>query len=408
MDVFLARQPIFNRRLQVVAYEILYRNSYTNEFDVSVGGEEATLAVISDLLVHFGVETILRGKRAFINFPKTLLQENLPAVFKTDEVVIELLENVDPDAELIERCRVLKEQGYAIALDDFSGDPRLDDLMPYVDVIKVDFKLTSPDVRRDILKKYSVFEVSFLAEKIETHAEYQEAVGMGFRYFQGFFFERPVVCKEKALEISFAHYLDLLQELNSEEPDFLRLAEIIKMDYGLTYKLLRLINSAAFYKVEPIHSVNHALTLLGLNEIRRWIMVLMVRDVGSGKPAELVQVSLTRGLFCERLSLFLGFGHRKSEAFLVGMFSLLDAILERPMFDILYKMPLSEDVKSALMGADTLFHMPLVLIRSFERGNWAEVNRIADHYHLETDMLNKLYWGAAGDAERAYGGSVSF
>lgn len=341
MEVFLARQPIFDTSLKVVAYEILYRSGNKNTYDISINGDLATASVVIDALINFGIGQLAGEKGVFVNFTRNLLVENLPFVFEPDRLTVEILETLDVDALLVEKCRILKERGYTIALDDFTGDDRFDDLMPYVDIIKVDFLVLKSEGRRYIAEKYLPLGVKLLAEKVETNEDYLEAVDLGYHFFQGYFFEKPIICKSKGISHSSLRYMSLLNETMSEEPDFNHLAEIIKQDYSLTYKLLRLINSPAFYTVQEITSVNHALTLLGLNEIRKWTTLILLKDISEDKPDELLKVSLSRALFAEKLSVLFGMDNRSTEAFLLGLFSLIDTVLEKPVYDIIEPLPSS-------------------------------------------------------------------
>ena len=391
MDVFLARQPIFNPQKQVVAYEILYRSGNKNTYDLSMNGDLATAAVVVDALINFGIKKLTGGKVAFINFTRKLLIEDLPTLFDTEALAVEILETLDVDDVLIDKCRELKEKGYTIALDDFVGDARFDRIIPYVDIIKVDFLVLKTEGRKYIADKYSKFGLKLLAEKVESEKDFEEAKEFGYHLFQGYFFEKPVICKSKSITISTFKYMEILRETMVEVPDFNRLADIIRSDFSLTYKLLRLINSPAFYTVQEITSVNHALTLLGINEIRKWTTLIMLRDISSDKPDELIRVSLIRALFAEKLAAKLRLRGRETEAFLLGMFSLIDTIMEKPLFDIIEPLPLKDDLKSALLGEQNKFHSILTLLNFYEVANWDMVIAFAETNNLEYSDINRLY-----------------
>lgn len=398
MEVFLARQPIFDRKKQVVAYELLYRSSVKNTYDLSINGDLATASVVVDTLINFGIKRLTNGKMAYINFTRNLLLENLPELFDASQLVIEVLENLEVDDLLVDACKNYKEKGYTIALDDFVGDGTFDRLMPYVDIIKVDFLVLKSAGRAYVAKKYEHTGVKLLAEKVETIADYEEALALGYHLFQGFFFERPVMCKGKSIQVSTYRYMEVLNETISEEPDFNRLTQIIKSDYSLTYKLLRLINSPAFYTVQEITSVNHALTLLGINEIRKWTTLIMLRDISSDKPNELVRVSLVRGLFAEKLAHLMHLKSRETEAFLLGLFSLIDTIMEKPLFEIIEPLPLKEDLKGALLGEKNVFHDILKLLKYYEAGNWDVVIAMSEALNLDFRAINPLFVAAVDEA----------
>lgn len=391
MEVFLARQPIFDTKLRVVAYEILYRSGNKNIYDLSIDGDLATTSVVVDALVNFGIRRLTNGQMAFINFTRKLLLEDLPTLFEKDSLTVEILETLEVDDALVNKCKELKDKGYVLALDDFTGDDTFDRIMPYVDIIKVDFQVLKSEGRRYIADKYKRMGVKMLAEKVETQYDYEEALRMGYQLFQGYFFERPVMCKAKSIQTSTYSYLEILKETTNEEPDFNRLADIIRKDFSLTYKLLRLINSPAFYTVGVVTSINHALTLLGLNEIRKWTTLIMLRDLSSGKPDELVRVSLVRAIFAEKLAGLLGLKSRETEAFLLGLFSLVDTIMEKPLFEIIEPLPLRDDLKGALLGVQNSFHDILMILKHYEQGNWDVVIDLAKTRGVHYTAIADLY-----------------
>jgi len=391
VEIFLARQPIFNRKKQVVAYEILYREGVKNVYDPENDGDMATTSVVSDTLINFGIDGLTTGKRAFINFTHNLLMTDMPFMIDPDVLTIEILEDVEVDSKLIDKCKQLKEAGYTIALDDFVDDGKYLPIIDYIDIIKVDFLLLQSEGRRIVAEKYGPMGILLLAEKVETYNDYEEALALGYDFFQGFFFEKPVVCRTKGISISTTSYLEVLRETLTETPDFQKLTEIIKKDLSLTYKLLRLINSPAFYRHTKIVSVNQALTLLGINEIRKWITLIMLRDVSSEQPEEIIKVSLNRAFFAERVAVYFGIEERKSEAFLVGLFSMIDTIMENPLFEILDSLPLKEDVKSSLLGMHNAFHEILRLARYYEKGQWDFILQMSEMYGFDCAVVNEMY-----------------
>jgi len=382
MDVFLARQPIFNRNKQVVAYEILYRSGTKNTYDIEMDGDKATASVVIDALINFGIKKLTSDKMAYINFTKKLLLDDLHTLFETDALTIEILETQVVDAIFVEKCKEMKAQGYILALDDFIGGDKFDLIIPYMDIIKVDFLVLSTIARHEIASKYAPFGIKLLAEKVESQEDFDEAKRFGYHLFQGYFFERPIICKSKSINVSTYRYMEILKETTGEVPDFNRMAEIIKKDFSLTYKLLRLINSPAFYTVCEVTSVNHALALLGINEIRKWTTLIMLRDISSDKPDELVS--------------------RETEAFLLGLFSLIDTIMEKPLFDIIEPLPLKKDLKGALMGERNSFHTILHVLQYYEMGNWDKIIEIARAKEVDHSVLNVLHLEAIDEANKLF------
>ncbi len=402
MDVFLARQPIFNRNRHVVAYEILYRSSAKNTYDLGIDGDMATASVVMDALINFGIKKLTGGKMAYINFTRKLLLDNLHTLFDTNALTIEILETQDVDAVFVEKCKEMKAHGYVLALDDFVGGNKFDLIIPYIDIIKVDFLAVDTIARQEIADKYARFGIKLLAEKVETVEDFDQAKQFGYHMFQGYFFEKPVICKTKSINVSTYHYMEILKETTGDIPDFDRMAEIIKKDFSLTYKLLRLINSPAFYTVSEVTSVNHALALLGINEIRKWTTLIMLRDISSEKPDELVRVSLVRAIFAEKLAKLFKLQGRETEAFLLGLFSLIDTIMEKPLFDIIEPLPLKMDLKGALMGEPNSFHTILRVLQYYEQGNWDMAIETARIKKLDPSALNILYLDAIEEASTLF------
>lgn len=400
MDVFLARQPIFNVKKRVVAYEILYRQGVKNIYEEDFDGDLATTTVVSDALVNFGMEGLTGGKKAFINFTKNLLMEDLPLLISPDALTIEILETVEVDDRFVEKIKNLKEKGYTIALDDFVDNEKFDAILPYVDIVKVDFLVLGFEGRKIVADKYKSKGIKLLAEKVETYRDFEEAVSFGYELFQGFFFEKPIICRSKGINVSTFNYMEILKETVNDEPSFDKLSEIVKSDMSLAYKLLRLINSPAFYSNSEITSINHALTMLGLNEIRKWVTLIMLRDISSEKPEEIIKVSLIRAIFSEQVSRHFGLEHRETEAFLLGLFSLIDTIMEKPLFEVLEQLPLKEDVKSALMGVKNPFHDLLRLLKYYEKGNWDMIIDITEDHQVDYSVINQLYLDAVITASK--------
>ena len=403
MEVFLGRQPIFNAKKQVVAYEILYRSGNHNAYDVTIDGDTATTSVVIDALLNFGVTKLTSGRRVYINFTKKLIMDNLPTLFNPKELVIEILESTEIDDAFVEKCKEFKSKGYSIALDDYIGDAKFEAIMPYVDILKVDFMLLGKNERQSIAKRFSTYgKMILLAEKVETLEDFNQGMAFGYHLFQGYFFERPVICKGKSVDVSTYRYMEVLKETMTEEPDFNKLTNIVKNDFSLSYKLLRLINSPAFYTIDEITSISHALTLLGINEIRKWVTLIMLRDLSSEKPNELMRVSLTRALFAEKLAGAFGIKERATEAFLLGMFSLIDTIMDKPIFEVIDPLPIKEDLKGALLGENNVFHHILLLLKNYEMGNWTLIEEFLESKALTNSELNILYLDSVEESHKLF------
>ena len=396
MNVHVARQPIFDRNMNVYAYELLYRSSEgVNE--PSKDGDVKTGEVVFNTLVTMGVDTMLSGRRAFINFTKETIHNNLPQMFSNEILVVELLEDIIPDQNFIEACNDLRNKGYLLALDDFDASYSFEEVVEIVDIIKVDFMLTTVEERKHIVDKYKKNNIRFLAEKVETQEEFDEAKDMGYDYFQGFFFSKPILVTGSDFKTFNSTYALILKELNTEEPNFEDLEEIIKRDFSITFKLLKLVNSAAYYTRNRITSIKHALTILGCKELRKWFSLMMVRDAGADQPKELIRMSLNRARLTETLLKQTTLKRRSSEGFLLGLFSLIDVILNQRMDEVADKLPLEDDILKALFREESDFSEMLNLIEHYEKGDWDQVKEDLANYDLDflavsTSYLEAIDW----------------
>lgn len=355
-NIFVARQPIFDPHHNVFAYELLFRSGI-QEYAPMVDDEYATLKLISNSLV-IGLNRLTSGKRAFINFNRQLLLSRIPRLFPRELVAIEILERVFPDERVIAMCEKMKEDGYLMVLDDFVFEEQFRPLVELADIIKIDFQAASPTERREIFEKARASlspHLLFLAEKIETREQYEEALTLGYTYFQGFFFQRPDIVTTREIPGSKLHYLQILNKIC--EPDFPidEIENILKHDISLTYKLLRFINSASYGFKVTVRSVRHALALLGKREVKKWLSIIALSGIAEDKPLELMHSLITRARFCEAIAQSLEIREHPTDYFFMGMFSMADACLDRPMDLILSELPLEPIVKDALLGKKIIF-----------------------------------------------------
>jgi EAL and modified HD-GYP domain-containing signal transduction protein len=363
----------------------------TTNFYNSLDGDAATSNVITNSFLVIGINSLTQGKKAFINFTENTLKQDIVSFFSKDVIAIEVLENIEPDSEIVEICKNLKKMGYTIALDDFVFAPKYKPLMKIADIIKIDFMQTPPEQREWIIKEFKTPGLKFLAEKVETREDFDQGVKLGYSYFQGYFFSKPIIVSGQDLPSNKLNYIQLLKELYTFDPDFEKLTIFIERDVSLSYKLLRLINSAAFYLRNRITSIKHALVLLGLQEIKKWISLVALRDIGDDKPDELVKNSIIRARFGELLGPKFGLRNRRDEIFLMGMFSMIDALMNKPIEDILKELPISKDIEDALLGKDGLFKDILDLIVFYEKGEWDNLSSICNKLNISDIELPDIY-----------------
>ncbi len=400
-EVFMARQPIFNRKKEIYGYELLFRTGFDNFFDLSVDQDYASSRTLVDSFMNFGVKDITGGKKAFLNFTGPVLLSEIAQMFSKDILVVELLETVKPSSEVIEAFRNLKSKGYTLALDDFQYFPEFEPLIELSDIIKIDFKLTRAGDRKMMMKIIGDSGKKFLAEKIETHEEFQEAMGLGYSYFQGYFFQKPVIVAGKDVKGYKLNILQIMKELE-EDADYGRVEEILRRDVALTYKLLRFINSAAIGVVERVSSVRHAISLLGVDEFRKWVIMMMMIRLGEDKPEALMKHSIIRATFCESLATILDGDYKASDYFLLGLFSLIDAYLDRPMDEIVLDLPIADHIKDALLGKENSLSRILDIFRGIEASSWDEVSSLCTLSGIDEKIIGQVYLEAIMKGENYY------
>lgn len=390
-NVFVARHPIFDRDRQVVAYELLYREGLENAF-AQEDHDGASLHVMVNSMILWGMETLTGGVPAYINVTDRLLKQDYVRMFPRESVFVEILETVTPDKDVIKACETLKSEEYTLVLDDFVFAEKFRPLVELADIIKVDFLETTQEDRLNMMSIMSKYDLRYLAEKVETDAVYQEAVSNGFELFQGFFFCRPNIITRREIPPQNLQYVTLLKEIYRSELNINNIETIIKRDLSLTYKLLKYINSAFFGLRVEVKSIKHALTMLGAREIRKWSSLIYIANMNSDKPHELVIQSLMRAYFCEALGRSLNYQH-VDDMFILGMFSLVDAIMDMPLDYILEEIPISPSIKAALLNEQETSHFShiLKLVRAYERGEWSDVSSHASQLNMDETQLPELY-----------------
>jgi len=401
MKVFVARQPIFDRGQAVYAYELLFRSGLANYYD-ALDANRATEDVIANSFFVIGFDELTDGKRAFINFPRRLLVEGVAALLPPDVVAIEILEDVEPDEEVVSACSQLKKDGFMMAMDDFVYADRNNPLIDCADIVKVDFMATSPDERKTLCEDLTARGVEVLAEKVETAEEFKEALDWGYSYFQGYFFAKPVVKTGRSITGNQLTYLQALSKVNQPDISYDELDEVIKQDASLTYKLLRFINSAWFGLRCEIHSIRHALVLLGSNEIKKWFSMIALRGMSEDKPQELIYRMAVRAKMAEEMAPLVDMEDCASQLFLLGMFSMIDALVDLSMKDVLDKLPFDGEIKRTLLGAKTRFSPVLDVIVAYESANWKAFAGRAKDLGLEEGLVPDVYTGALKWANDAF------
>lgn len=397
-DVFVARQPILDRRANLFGYELLFRSSHENGAMVA-DGERASLSVIANSFFVFGIETLTGRGRAFINFSRSTLLNDYAYVLPRERLVVEVLESVEPDDDVLAACKRLKAAGYVIALDDYDQrEQHSPALLELADIVKIDFGACNRWKRASYARQLAPAGVTLLAEKVETQADYDDAVRFGYTYLQGYFFARPEVCVGRRTPGFRENRVEIIRELHKPDPDLRLVEDLVKHDPGLSFKLLRYLNSAAFSLRERVRSVGRAITFLGQSGMRTWATVIILADLGKDQPFETVVSSVIRARLCELIGHELQVGEQAQDLFLMGLFSLIDVLTGLPLETAIEDIPLVPAARDALLGADNDFRAILDLARAYERAEWDTATSLITRLGLTQDVVPSLYleavdWG---------------
>ena len=364
MEVYVGRQPIFDRHSNVFGYELLYRRSMNNFYE-GVDGNQATRDLIYNAFFAMQIDDLTEGKVGFINFTDAMVRDLVPEILPKEQLVIEILENSIVDHDLIQACKSLKEKGYILALDDFVLNPSFEPLLELVDIIKIEFSNVSLETQRNLIKEHKN-KIRFLAERLETREEYNVALQMGYDYFQGFFFSKPVIYKQNDIGVLNTSILNIIHQLRTLDPDYNRIAQAVELDVGLSYKVIRLSNTISFGARYSIRSVRQALVRIGILELRRWFNVLLLKDLQQVENHELIKQSLVRAHLMENLAQYCEAKEQSLDYLLTGMFSSIVVLLSKPMEEVLMGMPLVDTVKAALLGEENDLKRVLDFVKRYE------------------------------------------
>ena len=386
---YVARQPIFDKFEKVFGYELLFRDGLENAFHGDA--DEASRATLDRSLL-LGLDVLCDGRRAFVNCTRDTLIKGLVTLLPSATTVVEILESVLPDPDVLAACRSLKEAGYTIALDDYVANDRREKMTELADIIKVEMQLTTEHQRDLLIKRFGPWRCRMLAEKIETHADFVRARDQGFVYFQGYFFRRPEMLSMRDMPANRLTYLRMLQEVSRPELDLAGLEKLVKAEASVCYRLLRYLNSTVFGFRSEIHSVRHALTILGEHDLRRWVRLIATIGAGQEKTSDLVLAALVRGRFGELLAPRVP--HGESDLFLLGLLSLIDAMLEIPMEGVLERISLDHATKAVLLGQPSALRPVFQLMLAHESGEWEAATKLSESLQLDPESVAGYYWEA--------------
>lgn len=367
-STFVGRQPLFDRRLEVVGYELLFRGAALPNRAIISNENLATSQVILNAFTDFHLEEILGGKRALMNLTRDLILEGIPTLLPPERVIVEVVETTVVDKRLIEAVKRLRHQGYTVALDDWMAFSTLQPLLGHADLVKIDVQAFDPKRLAAEVGWLKSYGVELVAEKVETYEQLRQCRDLKFDYFQGFFLSRPEILKKTAVPPNQLETLELISHMQNPDVAIEDLAEIIRRDVALSYKILRVVNSAYYSLPRTVDSIKDAIVLLGTRQIGSWVSLINLAQIAR-KPKELTIAALVRARMCELVAELSG--RYDGDAFYtVGLFSVLDALLDVPLERALDALPLSGEVKEAIRGGSGIMGQTLRGVVAYEHGDW--------------------------------------
>jgi len=387
MQVYTARQPVLNGRKEVVAYELLFRDSHKNCFPQHVAAKTATAKLLVNSYLSVGLDEITEDKPALINFPEEMLVEHLLHMLPYKKIIIDIQSKTQPSDENYELLRQLFHKGYPMALDDFIYREDWDRFLPFIKLIKIDISQTPLHSLSHLLPKFKKYKIKLLASHIEKSEDFFHAKEMGFQFFQGYFFYKPEVLVGAEIDSTQQFLLSIHAEVMKQDFSYKNLEQLFQQDMGITYKLLRFVNSSLFEHSNEITSIKQAIAFLGENQIRKFVCLIVMAQLNPKKPAVLIQNTIIRARLCELIANVMGIRENADAAFLTGLFSTIDAILDKPMDNVLRALPLSELINSALLEKKGELAECLAITQSYMEGDWDTISAFTQLHNVAADYL---------------------
>lgn len=398
-EVYLGRQPILDQNQNVVAYELLFRSGQNPDSSGASDDLTASANVIINTISQFGIDSVLGGQSGFLNVSYPLLVSDTLELLPRERMVLEILETVEVDDRLVDRCRELKEKGFRLALDDFVYGPAYDPLLELADVVKLDLlAMDTGELERTLQRLQRWPHLKLLAEKVEDFEQFQQCKAMGFSLFQGYFFARPQIMSGKKANPNQVTLMKVLDQL-MRDVEIPEIERNFKESPTLTLGLLRLVNSVAMGLQHKVGSVRQALVVLGRRQLQRWVQLLLYAQGGGEISSPLMIMAAVRARFMENLCNALPDRGRESEemrerAFMTGILSLVDTVLGMPMEQVLGQFGLVDEVKNAVLQREGLLGQLLALVENVETGDFAAVADGVAQLGLTVDALNNAQFEA--------------
>ncbi|MFP4053787.1 MAG: EAL and HDOD domain-containing protein [Phycisphaerae bacterium] len=386
MDVFVARLPIFDKDKKVQAYELVFREGF-EQYYRALGADRSVV----DLEAIVSFEELTDGLRGLVPFSRELLLTEFSSLLSPETVMVGIPPAIGPDDQVVSTCEKLKSDGYQISMDHRNLTKWKALVLDLVDLFRIDFKAGTLQQRQTLCEQLERAGIRTVAQRVDTPAEFEEAARLGFSLFQGEFIEKPIINNNKQIPTNQINQMRVLHEINKPEMSYDEIAEIIKRDVSMTYQLLQLINSVAFGLRYEVNSIRHALVLLGPQEIRKWGAMLAVRGLAMEKPPEVLVRSLTRARVCEQIACMAGMQKDAPELFLVGMLSLIDVLTERKLEDALDMLPLSQAIRTTLLGGVCHYRTVFEMVLAYECGEWDTFSLHAAELTFDEKAMPELF-----------------
>jgi EAL and modified HD-GYP domain-containing signal transduction protein len=389
MEIFVVRQPIFKLNKQVYAYEMLH-----DEYAQEGGSSDVKAGSLLYTLHTANLDILSNGKPLFIRFSKEMLEDEMISLFSNSKLVVEIQDFTKKEEDILREIKQLREAGCQISINSSSRLDDLENYLKWINYIKIDVSNTSEDAIQVFKDRNKKNNVTMIADQVENHEQYEIAKGFGFDLFQGFFFSKPEKMKSKGLTPLNISYIQLLSRVNDESLNYNELTEIIMRDLSLTYSLLKSVNTLEYGLRREVDSVKDALIILGDRKIRKWLSMILVKQLNHEKPEELVRTSLIRARFSELLTRETDLSNKSEAAFLAGLFSLLDVILDRPMDELLEDIKISSEIKESILTGRSKMGVIIKLVQAYEKADWDSVLRYADVINLRVKSIAESYMEA--------------
>jgi len=387
-NIYIARQPIYDHHLEVIGYELLYRNSEVNSATFKDGNKASSDTIVNSF-IHIGIDNLVGTSLAFVNLPTEFILDNDLVPMFHEQSVLEILEDVEPTDDIIKGIKNLKNKGYQIALDDFVYSEKMIPFLELADFVKVDVLEYNDEELSEIVQLIKHYRIKVIAEKVETQELFKLCKSLNFDFYQGYFFCHPQLVTQKSMPANKMVVLNLLAQLQNPEMEYEELEATLSQDVTLSYKLLRYINSAAFTLRREIESIKDAIVLLGLNSIKNWASLILMSRVADEKPAELVVTALVRAKMAELIA-HARYPELEKKVFICGLFSVLDALMDKPMIELLDTVILSTEIKLALLDHEGELGDLLSHVISYEQANFDELHRQS----VNTELYYESYMAA--------------